>query len=240
MVDRGSIRAAVDDVVAAALLDEGWDAALTRFAHAAGARDAVLMRNTRHATVVGVATEEAADTVAAFIAGKAPPNSRYDKVKADPKGGFRIDHDDYSDAELKRDPFYQEFLRPAGVFWHANAILLSGPDEMVELSLKRHATRSPFSRESVAILDSALPELRAAARIAKSSLDAEVRGMERLLRNRGDTVVRLDGRGRVLPGQATGEAGAASPLRVIGRRLIAESAIAQGRLDRAVAAALTP
>src|ERR1043165_6548807 len=108
MIDRGSIRAAVDDVVAAALLDEGWDAALTRFAHAAGARDAVLMRNTRHATVVGVATEEAADTVAACIAGKAPPNSRYDKVKAD-QGGFRIDQDDYSDAELRRDPFYQEF-----------------------------------------------------------------------------------------------------------------------------------
>ena len=201
MIDRGSIRAAVDDVVAAALLDEGWDAALTRFAHAAGARDAVLMRNTRHATVVGVATEEAADTVAAFIAGKAPPNSRYDKVKAN-SGGFRIDQDDYSDAELRRDPFYQEFLRPAGVFWHANAILLFGPDEMIELSLKRQATKSPYTRQNMAILDSALPELRAAARVAKTSLDAEVRGMERLLRNRGDVIVRLDGGGRVLGGQA--------------------------------------
>src|SRR3954464_10938843 len=119
MVDRGGIRAAVDDVVAAALLDEGWDAALTRFAHAAGARDAVLMRNTRHGTVVGVATEEAADTVAAFVAGKAPPSSRYDKVRGAADGGFRIDHDDYTDGELAHDPFYQEFLRPVGVFWHA-------------------------------------------------------------------------------------------------------------------------
>jgi DNA-binding CsgD family transcriptional regulator len=230
----------VDDVVAAALLDEGWDAALTRFAQAAGARDAVLMRNTRHATVVSVATGEAAGTVAAFIAGKAPPSSRYDKVKVDPGGGFRIDHDDYADAELRCDPFYQEFLRPAGVFWHANANLLFGSDEMVELSLKRQATRSPYTRQNMAVLDTALPELRAAARIAKTSLDAEVRGMERLLRNRGDVIVRLDGRGRVLAGQPIGEANGASPLRVIGRRLIAENATAQAGLDRAIEAALAP
>lgn len=240
MIDRGSIRAAVDDVVAAALLDEGWNAALTRFAHAAGARDAVLMRNTRHATVVGVATEEAAGTVADFIAGKAPPSSRYERVKADPNGGFRIDHDDYSDAELQHDPFYQEFLGPAGVFWHANAILLFGPDEMIELSLKRQATKSPYTRQNMAILDQALPELRAAARIAKTSLDAEVRGMERLLRNRGDVIVRLDGRGRVLGGQPFGEAGGMPPLRVIRRRLIAEGTAAQAGLDRAIGAALAP
>jgi DNA-binding CsgD family transcriptional regulator len=240
MIDRGSILAAANDIVASALLDEGWDAALTRFAHLAGARDAVLMRNTQHRTVVAVATEEAAVTVADFTAGKAPPSSRYDKVKVDPDGGFRLDHDDYSDAELARDPFYQEFLRPAGVFWHANAILAIGPGDYVELSLKRKAGKTPYVREDAAILDAALPELRAAARLAKVSMDAEVHGMERLLRHRGDTIVKLDSCGRVLPEQAMGETGPASPLRVVGRRLTAASPVYQARLDHAVAAALLP
>lgn len=231
---------AVDDVVAAALLAEDWEAALTRFAHAAGARDAVLMRNTHHNMVVGVATEEAVETVAAFAAGLAPPNSRYEQVKVDPAGGFRIDHDDYTDDQLARDPFYQEFLRPVGVFWHANAILSSGRDEFVELSLKRRPQAGPYVRSDMALLDVALPELRAAARIVKSTLDAELRGMERLLRHRGETIVELDGRGRVIAGQAIGDTDPLSPLRVVGRRLTATDHAAQAGLDRAISVALFP
>jgi DNA-binding CsgD family transcriptional regulator len=238
MIDRGSLLAAADDIVASALLDEGWDGALTRFANLAGARDAVLMRNTQHRTVVAVATEEAAGTVAAFAAGKAPPNSRYEKVKVDPSGGFRIDHDDYTDSALARDPFYQEFLRPAGVFWHANAILSFGPGDYVELSLKRRVGKTPYRREDATALDAALPELRAAARLAKASMDAEVHGMERLLRHRGETIVKLDRCGRVLPGQAMGESDPASPLRIVARRLTATSSIYQAGLDRAVDVAL--
>jgi DNA-binding CsgD family transcriptional regulator len=240
MIERGSILAAAGDIVASALLDEGWDGALTRFAHVAGARDAVLMRNTQHRTVVAVATEEAAGTVADFTAGKAPPSSRYARVKADPNGGFRIDHDDYVDAELARDPFYQEFLRPAGVFWHANAILSLGPGDYVELSLKRRVGKTPYRREDAAVLDAALPELRAAARLAKASMDAEVHGMERLLRHRGETIVRLDRCGRVLPGQAMGETDPGSPLRVVARRLTATSPVYQAGLDHAVELALSP
>lgn len=240
MIDRIGVQQAANDIVAAALLDENWDAALTRFAHVAGARDAVLMRNTRHCTLVALATEEAAETVAAFAAGKAPPNSRYARVKLDPAGGFRVDHDDYADEELGRDPFYQDFLRPVGVFWHANAILASGSGDHVELSLKRRVGKTPYRREDAAVLDAALPELRAAARIAKASMDAEARGMERLLRHRGERIIRLDSRGRVLAGQQMGETDPAAPLRVVGRRLTSASPATQPRLDKAVGAALSP
>lgn len=239
VIDRNGLKAAADDVVAAALLGEDWDAPLTRFAHAAGARDAVLMRNTRDNMVVGVATEEAVETVAAFAAGRAPPNSRYAKVKLNFRRGFRFDHDDYSDDELACDPFYQEFLRPVGVFWHANVMLSSGPDEHVELSLKRRVAAAPYTRSDAAVLDGVLPDLRAAANITKALLDAEARGMGRLPRYRGETVVELDGQGRVIAGQAIGETDPSSPLRVVGRRLAATARAAQTRLDRAIEAVLS-
>ena len=63
-------------------------------------------------------------------AGKAPPNSRYLQVRIGPARAFRVDHDDYTDEDRARDSFYQEFLRPNGVFWHANIMLASGRDEL--------------------------------------------------------------------------------------------------------------
>src|SRR5262249_5382177 len=104
----------------------------------------------------------------------------------------------------------------------------------------RRAGTTPYRHADRMMLDSALPDLRAAARIAKASMDAELRGMERLLRHRGETIVRLDSRGRALPGQAMGEADPVSPLRIVGRRLTATNPASQPMLDTAVDTALQP
>lgn len=239
MLRTQEIRAAADDIIAAALLAEGWNEALTRFAYAAGARDVVLMRNAPDRMITAITTEEVAPAVAEFAAGRSPPNSRYVRVNMRGETRFRIDHDDYSDAELARDPFYQEFLRPNGMFWHANAILAPGRDEYIELSLKRRFGLDSYQRADAAILDGVLPELHAAARIAKSTLDAEARGMKWLLRKRGETIIEIDSRGRVLPGQWPGEADPYFPVRVFGQRLAAADRAAQPLLDRAVSRAIS-
>src|SRR5262249_44900050 len=96
MIDVTSMQAAAEDVVSAALTGQAWDEPLGRLAVAAGARDAGLMRNTASHMVAAVVTGQASDTVAAFAAGKAPPNSRYERVKNSLGSGFRVDHDDYS------------------------------------------------------------------------------------------------------------------------------------------------
>jgi len=235
MLSMDRIRAGADDLVSAAILANGWEDALTRFALAAGARDAVLMRNGPHRMVAAVTTAGCATAVADFAAGRTPPNSRYLRVRRHP--GFRIDHDDYSDAELARDPFYQEFLRPNGVFWHANTILAPGPDEYVELSLKRRIELGPYQPDDKAVLDSVLSELHAAARIAKGILDAEARGMTWLLGRRGGPIIELDHRGQVLPGQAAGEDNPFCPVRIMRHRLAATDRATQLLIDRAVASA---
>ena len=66
---------------------------------------------------------------------------------------FRIDHDDYSDELLARDPFYQEFLRPIGYFWHANVALTARYGETVELSLKRHLKAGAYEHADAGMLD---------------------------------------------------------------------------------------
>lgn len=234
MLHRDRIKSAADDIVAAALLGEGWREALARFATAADARYAVLMRNNPRHVVSVVATEEAMGPIAEYLAGRVPPNSRYLHVNRHLDRGFRVDHDDYTDDQLARDPYYQEFLRAYGLFWHANVMVASGREEYVELSLKRRMTLGPYSRVDAETLDGVLPELHAAARIAKATLDAEARGMAGLLRRRGERVIEIDARGRVLPGQAVGEADPSSPLRVRGQRLASVDPVAQPALDRAV------
>src|SRR4051812_11425595 len=105
MIDQGRMKTAVQGVVSAALLGEDWAGPLSRLARAAGARDAVLMRNSESRMMAAVVTDEAVESVAVFAAGMAPPNSRYSRVRIGVRHQFRIDHDDYSDEELRRDPF---------------------------------------------------------------------------------------------------------------------------------------
>ena len=87
------------------------------------------------------------------------------------------------------------------------------------------------------MLDAAVPDLLVAARLAKYTLDAEARGMARLLAQRGAPVFELDSWGRALSRHAAAE-DAAGPLRVIGRRLVASDRAAQPALDRAIARVL--
>lgn len=232
-VDR--IKTAVNDVMAAAILGDGWEDALARLSYAAGAHGAVLMRNRTNRLIAAVTTDEIAERVEAFAVGRAPPSSRYNRVKHGPAAGFRVDHDDYTDTELERDPFYQEFLRPAGFFWHANLALTEGRDEVVELSLKRLRKAGPYQRSDAAMLDVVAPDLLVAARLAKYTLDAEARGMTRLLERRGTPVFELDSWGRVLSRRHAAEVEHACPLLVIGRRLAASDPRAQPALDRAIA-----
>jgi DNA-binding CsgD family transcriptional regulator len=228
------IKDAVEEIKAAAILGDGWEDALNRFAYASGAHGAVLMRNRGNHLVAAITTDEVAEAVNAFAAGEAPPNSRYRRLQYDRLPAFRVDHDDYTNAELARDPFYQEFLRAVGFFWHANVPLVIGRNDIVELSLKRRIQFGPYDRADAAILDTLVPDLLTASRLAKHTLDAEARGMARLLEQRGTPVFQLDSWGRVLSKYSSTERDPACPVQVIGRRLIAGDPVAQPLLERAI------
>lgn len=239
MIDETRLAVAADGFLAAAFLGEGFEPALAALAFACGARDAVLMRNAPNRLIMAFATDGASEAVAEYTAGKAPPNSRYARVRTSLAGGFRVDHDDYSTEDLATDPYYQDFLRPQGVFWHANAILADSSGDCLELSLKRRHRLDAYQRSDALLLDKVLPDLRAAARIARANLDARAEGMASLLALRGCWTIELDGAGRPRPGPWIGGIDRSSPLQVAGRRLAAAEPAEQSALDRAVAAATT-
>jgi DNA-binding CsgD family transcriptional regulator len=238
------IKATVDDLTATAVLGESWEPALAKLSYACGAHGAVMMRGAlrrrdcAHHVLATITTDEMTELVQAYVAGRRPPNSRYARVQYGSVARFRIDHDDYTNAELADDPYYQEFLRPAGYFWHANLPLTLGREEFIELSLKRLHKAGPYRREDAAVLDAVVPDLLLAARIAKYTLDAEARGMARHLAQCGAPVYELDSWGRVLSRHAATEDDPALPLRVIRRRLMAGDRAAQSALDRAIARVL--
>jgi DNA-binding CsgD family transcriptional regulator len=234
------IKAATDDVVTAALTGDGWEGALARFAQAAGAHGAVIMRNRPDRLVSAIASDEVAKPVADFAAGRAPPSSRYMRVEATRAVRFRVDHDDYSDDELGADPYYQEFLRPLGFFWHANALLMSAGGDTVELGLKRHLRAGPYQREDAVLLDTVLPDLRGAAALASRTLEAEARGAAAMLMRRGSPIYRFDKKGRVIATEGAESATEPSPVQVVSRRLLASDRTAQRRVDQAIAMAVGP
>jgi DNA-binding CsgD family transcriptional regulator len=240
MVHADALGQVAGDFLSAALMDDEWEAALARFSAAIGARGAVLMRCRGHRLVSDISTEGVRQHITDFLAGRAPPNSRQVRASRNYTDGFRFDYDDYSAEDLARDPYYQEFLRPNGFFWHANVRLDGDQDEEIALSLKRDIRRGSYEEADRGALNAILPGLRAAARVARSMLDGEAAGMVRLLQHRGSSIFELDSWGRVLRTHSFDE-DADCPVRVRARKLLACDRIAQPGLDRAIAAgAATP
>jgi DNA-binding CsgD family transcriptional regulator len=234
-IDR--LKCAAEEVMSAALLGDGWEAALSSLSCAADAHGAVLLRNRDHKLIAHVSTPDVAWAVSDFLAGRTPPNSRQVRAVPSPDRGFRVDHDDYTPEQLARDPIYQDYLRPHGFFWHANAGLMRQDGDEIALSFKRREKTGHFERQDAQRFNVILAELRASIRVAARVLDAQALGAARLLHERGDPVLELDSWGRVLRAHGVDE-GEQAPLRVIGRRLVPHDRLTQPLLDRAVAAAL--
>lgn len=122
-----SFDAAVDGFVDAAIIGTGWETVLERLAEACEVTGAVLMSYNSHRLMAALPSSGLISMYQRFFAGDAPFCSRLARVTLTMGEGFRFDHDDYSDSELARDPFYQDFLRPQNAFWNAVAKLGGGP-----------------------------------------------------------------------------------------------------------------
>jgi len=175
-----------------------------------------------------------------FMAGRAPPCSRLSRINLSIGEGFRVDHDDYSDAELARDPFYQEFLLPRGAFWNAVAKLSAQPEQWgIELSFKRDHRAGPYDAEDRAIFDGMLLRLRSATRVAQIFFDAQASGMTQLLRRRADVVFEFDAFGRVRQTSDLVSDATSGPIGIVGRRIVTVDRMLQPAVDRALSAVLS-
>ena len=199
MIDNNAIQKSIELMYDAALMGDGWLPVLDALSRAGGSRGVVLMHNRNRKLVAAITNRDIREPVDAYLSGKAPPNSRQSKVSYshDLQDGFRLDHDDYREEDIKHDQYYQEYLRPIGLFWHANARLrMDGSDE-VAVSFKRELRHGSYEEQDKAVLDQILPHMRAAARFAGCVFEAETRGWVKALQRRDRPVIEFDELGYV-------------------------------------------
>jgi DNA-binding CsgD family transcriptional regulator len=237
MISPADLRRVADDTLAAALLGTGWTSVLARLAAAASAGGAVLTRYEGKRLLAMISTESLAEPVRDFVAGRAPAGARHDLPVRPTELGFRADFDDFDASLLRNDPYYQDFLRPIGYFWHANIGFRFGTGEEIELSLKREARHGHYEPADIAQLNTQSRNLRTSMRVARQVLDAEAAGIVKMVHQRGDPVFELDSWGRVLRTHQVHACPAS--VTVIGRRLVAVDKLAQAPLDRAILTATT-
>jgi DNA-binding CsgD family transcriptional regulator len=241
VIETEAIQHAIELMYDAALVGDGWLQVLDALSRAAGSRGAMVMHNRNRKLVAAIANRDIREPVEAYLAGKAPPNSRQTKLSFvhDVQDGFRIDHDDYSDKDINYDPFYQDYLRPIGLFWHANARLkMDGLDE-VAVSFKRELKHGPYDSSDKATLDRILPHMRAAARVAECVFDAETRGWVTALHRRNRPVIEFDALGYVRRQHGLLD-GSDGPLSIRKSRVVSARAEDQIRLDRMIEAVVRP
>jgi DNA-binding CsgD family transcriptional regulator len=190
------IEAAVDSFREAAILPERWPGALDTLAQALRADGATLvLKPTRLNSVAfskGLESFGQEYLLQYVSAGVQDPR----EARVDPglREGFLTDYDCFTPREIARDPYYQEFLAPRGLGWHAAAAL----SEDLVVSLKRTVKRGHYDRKDLLLLNTTLPSLRAASRVAsiswRSGLKAQLRVFERLHHG----AILLDAKARVL------------------------------------------
>ena len=71
-------------------------------------------------------------------------DDRFRAMGAVRRKGFGTDLDFISEEEMRRSPYYQEWLRPFGLKWFAG-VLISGLEEEWALSLQRSEAQGPFT-----------------------------------------------------------------------------------------------
>jgi DNA-binding CsgD family transcriptional regulator len=235
MIRLDALKAATEDFLAASLVGDGYEDALLRIGEAADRSAVVLSLDDGVNMKASMQTADVAAGVLAFAAGKSPPNPRTLRCTPGLREGFRTDQDDFGWEEIARSPWYQEFLRPHGVFWNATASLLRGDGAAgVYLSFKRGFKAGPYTSAEIAALSEVLPDLRRAVSLARRMREFEALGMVKLIHERGDPVFELDVMGRVLRIHAFDDRQPVPSINVVQRRLVARDRMAQPDLDRAV------
>ncbi|KGF69870.1 hypothetical protein LL06_08610 [Hoeflea sp. BAL378] len=197
---------ASNGLLEAALLGSDWREALSTYSEAAGAKGATLVRyqprdvlKSRLHNEFVLSTDSLASSVADYLAGQAPPDPRIARVSPGLGDGFVTDFDQFTPDEIGRDAFYEEFLRPRDVRWHACArIDTSSRVGDLYLSLKRSVRQEHYSRAEIRAINACLPTIRMAAAISRTILQAEQRGKNSVFDGRGEALFEFDVRGRVI------------------------------------------
>lgn len=245
-ISGAALHRAADRLLEAALICDDRQDALEHFAKAAGAEGVTLVRsrvgdvlNSTQRDEFVFSSESILEPVTAYLKGAAPPDPRLPRVNPERGQGFVTDFDQFSLDEISRDPFYEEFLRPYKLRWHACACIDSSRSSgKVYMSLKRGIDREHYDPAEIRSINDVLPKVEMAAAVSRAFMKAEKRGMRSVLEQRGEGLIEFDPRGRVIATNRSGEALIGSAFGLKQGWLTPPLPEDNDRMQRAIAAAL--
>lgn len=122
---------------------------------------------------------------------------------------FLLDTEVMSADEMARHPYYQEFMKPHGVYWHAGTNIISPTGDVLKISVHRSYDSGPLRKEMAQRLTSLRPHIARAALLTarlrfeqvRAAVEAfDVIGLPTGAIRRGRLVLASKGFEKLLPG----------------------------------------
>ena len=143
------------------------------------------------------------------------------------------DLDIYSSDEIKRHPYYQEFLAPHKLRWFAGVKVASG-DDLWCLSIQRTITQGPFSDQEKRILGQLSNSLSSSAALARALSSATANGALEAFEVSGTAAVLINRRGEVFKANHSAELLLKGDIQIIKSRLVCKDNAANSELENAL------
>ena len=147
--------------------------------------------------------------------------------------GVADDFDCISAGEMKRHPYYQDFLKPVGLQYFGGVRMAAG-DDVWCVSVQRSAQQGPFTSEEKRKLASLAQKLGTAAAVARALGFATANAAVEALELSGLAVALLNRKGEVLRLNRKAEALLGPELNVVEKRIVSQDKTATTQLDRAL------
>jgi DNA-binding CsgD family transcriptional regulator len=144
----------------------------------------------------------------------------------------------FSSEELDRLPFNAEFINRTGMRWFATALLTKNSDNLVGISYERARGHKPFSDGEITALESIMPHLQRAGRLALNMAGARADGMFDVFERMACGAVLLNSLGRVIRSNEEARRHFGSAIVMTKGHLIARCREADADLQRLIASVL--
>jgi DNA-binding CsgD family transcriptional regulator len=164
-------------------------------------------------------------------------DERFRAVPAALRKGAVTEFDFTTPDEIKRSPYYQEFLAPLGFRWFAG-ILVGAAGCQWSLTLQRTIAQGPFEPEDVGQFARLSRRLSGVSALARAFGFAAVSGALEAFELSGTAVVQLDRTGSAIRLNTEAEKLVGHGIRVINGRLVSDQRETTDALDRALQALL--
>jgi DNA-binding CsgD family transcriptional regulator len=187
------VEAAIESFHDAAIFPDRWPQALDRISRAFNSEGTALVLVPTTLSAVAVSSE-LRPHVREHLFGPVRDRLRDERVRPNLRDPFMPDFAYASPQEIRRDPYYQEFLAPRGFGWNCAATLA---DEMM-ICVKRGSRGGPYDGTDLNALNTALPWLRSMSGAARMTWDSAFSGELSAFERFGRGAVLLDRQARVL------------------------------------------